>query len=211
MPHNEWLETGADLGIIGLVIVLATIFLTLMGGAKALLHMNSPSQRWMMIGLLSSLVALTIAECFSVGLRITGVPLVYFTIIGLIWGLSTPVSGGWQYKISRNRLISALVLIGSIAICACLLPENSRRDFAAARAMYDINSALEVDNVNLAHKLANRCYEDRLSPGRKLSGLQQKTQTYLQTAEILQNQYARRLEACKTSQTPSTILQKQNE
>ncbi len=206
--HNEWLETGADLGIVGLVIVLAAILLTLMGGAKALAHMNSPSQRWMMIGLLSSLVALTVAECFSVGLRITGVPLVYFTIIGLIWSLSTPTSEGWQHRVARNRTISTLVLIFSIAI-GLFVAENSRRDFAAARAMYDINNALDVDNINLAHKLADRSYEDRLSPARKLSALQQKTQTYLRTAEILQNQYLRRLEACRTSQTQSTILRKQ--
>ncbi|MFQ5414342.1 MAG: O-antigen ligase family protein, partial [Phycisphaerae bacterium] len=88
--HNEWLEVMADLGSVGLVLLLAVLLLTLDAGMVAIDASPHASHRWALIGLMASLVALIVDACFDPGLRVSGVPTVFYGVLGLIWALARP-------------------------------------------------------------------------------------------------------------------------
>ncbi len=165
--HNEWLEIGANLGSLGLVLILAVLVLTLHAGRHALDNELPPGQRWVLIGLLGSLVGLIIEECFGNGLRVSGVPTAFYTTLGLLWALcrhDTTQSGLNQLvKSSAGRLVFGAVAVvlglGSVIV--------SQMDFDNARSTRRIESLLAEQDYEEAIAEGNRSVF-RLNPQRVL-------------------------------------------
>ncbi|NOX58131.1 MAG: hypothetical protein GXP29_04645 [Planctomycetes bacterium] len=208
--HSEWLEVAGTLGGIGLVLVLGSLMLAVLGGAKAIPDISDPVQKWVLIGLCSALVALVCEECFGVGLRITGLPFVFFTVVGLVWGLARPVPDSVPLFLSRHRWVRRLGALG-IAVLAMGAAEWSRRDFSAARSLFDIKTALSDSDWDEADRLSSNAFEYRLRPQRKLIALFQKIRSKLYSAEQLQRQYLRRLSIQSSGPPGNALLEKRTE
>ncbi|MHC4441276.1 MAG: O-antigen ligase family protein [Planctomycetota bacterium] len=114
--HNEWLEILADLGAVGFALMAIGLVLTFVSARKALLRMKDPADRWCTIGLLAALVAIVVEETGDVALRMAGLPVVFYGLIGIIWGMSRePDSGTAPVSRPPGRVVRVVALIAAIA------------------------------------------------------------------------------------------------
>ncbi|MCP4592707.1 MAG: hypothetical protein GY842_18385 [bacterium] len=176
--HNEWLEVWAELGSVGLVLTIGALLLTLCAGAVAIRSLHSITARWVLTGLLGALVGLIVAELSGVGLRGTGLPPIYYTVIGVIWAFARVEgcgSGNAWYRRSLVRSGAALgitvLAIGSAYICV--------RDFQAARADFEASRAMEDLDWERALPLSKTARSYRLSPQRRLEAQSRQVAHYL--------------------------------
>ncbi|GJM25289.1 MAG: hypothetical protein DHS20C16_17040 [Phycisphaerae bacterium] len=204
--HGEWLEVASDLGGIGLVLLLGALFLAVYGGTNAIPNINDSTSRWMLIGMSAALAALIVEECFNVGLQVVGLPFVFFTVLGLVWALARPLPDAVVAHIARRRSLSWMIVVAAFVFGLGAL-EYSRRDFDAARSLYDLNGALAESDWSQAALLSRTAYTDRLRPQRKLTALIQKIASQLYVAEQLQVQYVRRLRIQASAPQPDPDLE----
>ncbi len=203
--HNEWLEVGADLGAVGVTLVLGSLGLTLWAAMGALRKLTHPFLRWTLAALLASLVALVIEETADVGLRIAGVPTVFYTVLGLVWALSAIPA------VSRRRWFQ----VGP-ALCRCaggggllvgtLVLWATTSDFRGARAYQEVSTALQRRDFDRAAVLAKRATEHRLSPQRRLEALERQCSTHLYIAREYQLSSLDRYAKSATTDPPNAHL-----
>lgn len=183
--HSEWLEVLADLGAVGLVLVLGALGLTLLAGHAALQNCHTQKARWYLIGLLSSLVALIAEECTGVGLRVSGVPTVYYTIIGLIWACGVrddqaDALPAWMTQRPRRNTAGVVALIfGLIALAL------SQQDWSAARQSFRAETAFAEGDIETALSRATAA-TTRLNPQRALTNFFRLSEAHLRAAQMLQ-------------------------
>lgn len=207
--HNEWLEVGADLGVVGMVLIGGGLILTLYAGGLAVGRRRGPD-RWVLIGLLAALVASIVAESTGVALRLEGFALIFYALIGLIWVMSGDEQT-WPDAISRRRWASAGACIGAIALCLLFL-EMGRRDFAAARASAGAETASSQGRPAEAVNLLQSSVDLRLRPIRRLAAMRQLAAAHLEAADQLQAQCFRRLSmAAQGGGADSSLLQLANQ
>lgn len=184
--HNEWLEVMADLGAVGLVLIVSVLLLTLRAGAQALNDLESPpGQRWVLVGLLASLVALAASESFGVGLRVAGVPTYFYSIMGLIWAFARRDPSPLVEAISRSGWRRALGGATALALAGAALP-LTHADFKDARNAHRVEQLIRDDALDEAVKLASLSV-NRLNPQRRLEGLYRLGETHMLVARVLQS------------------------
>ena len=203
--HSEWLEVLADLGSIGFVLISAVLVLTLRAGMLALMARPPPGQRWALIGLLGALVGLIVEESFSVGLRVTGVPTMFYTVLGLIWALSGTGTTSPVGRLPRGGPIRKGVglLVCGLGLAAMIA---SQLDFTAARNLYRITRELDENRLDRATELAERSTA-QLSPQRALENLAMSSEAELRAALLLQSRATDRLRRAATGDLSSGRLQ----
>lgn len=202
--HNEWLETLADLGSIGIVLLGAALFLTFQAGMAALDSARSAGDRWVLIGLMSGLVGLLVEETFSVGLRVSGVPTLFYTLIGLIWAMAGRRSMALVKRLSAGRVtrVATGVAAGLAGLTAIVLSQN---DFNAARNMYKAEQAITDERFEDAIRLAEAS-QDRLSPQRALVNLYRLTEAEMLAARAVQDRAREREIRARESDIPNQAL-----
>lgn len=90
--HNELFEIFAEIGLVGGVTFVGG-FLATLAAASALLRTNlSPERRWLLMGLVAGVIALLADSMFGVGLRLPGVPAVFYTLLGALWAICRSIS-----------------------------------------------------------------------------------------------------------------------
>ncbi len=205
--HNEWIEVMADLGSVGIVLVVAVLLLTLRAGMVALRTLPSRADRWAMVGLLGSLVGLVVEESSGVGLRVSGVGILFYSVIGLIWALSGRQNAGLRYSLSMTRVRRGVTGVAGVMLGLTVLV-IARQDFAAARNVYSSAEALRAgtyDGVDEAIRLASQG-TNRLNPQRALTGLYQLSETHRVKAQILQDRAADRGRRAYETEPPNQRL-----
>ncbi len=182
--HNEWLEVMANLGSIGIALIATALLLTLAAGEATLATAPPSSQRWALIGLMGALVGLIAEEALGVGLRTGGLPLVFFTVVGLIWALGGQASVRSERRVrvgGARRWVLGLTGIGLGLSCLAL----ARQDFVAARNGFLMGESFYTENLDETIRLAERATR-RLSPQRALTHLFRLSEAHLRAAEFLQ-------------------------
>lgn len=174
--HNEWLEVLADLGAVGAVLVLAVLALTLIGLNNALRN-ASGEHRWCLIGIAGSLAGLAVSECAGVGLRVSEVPVVFYTILGLAWGAGMRESARlpmWCAAVPwRGVGLGVASVIAGVAAMVV-----SRIDFQAARTSFEAQRLVASSDLDKALETVDRGVW-RLSPQRSLVGRFQTAECYV--------------------------------
>lgn len=182
--HNEWLEVLTDLGAIGGLLVLGVFLATLAGGIRAI-RQRDWAERWPLIGLLSSMVGMMVAECFGVGLRVAEVPSLFYTVLGLTWAAAAGAGGEsplLQYAASTpNRRIFAGALGGILGLSSLAL---AQQDFEAARNAYRAVEASRRGEHEAAVDFASAALL-RLSPQRVLENTYRVAEANLRASERL--------------------------
>jgi hypothetical protein len=178
--HNEWLETLVDLGLVGTILVVAVLALTFIGVHYSLRNGDS-EHRWCLIGLAGSLVGLAVEECAGVGLRVSEVPVAFYTVLGLTWAGAISV----RFKVIEWTSRAAWRGVGPGVVClAAALGTMSitQLDFRSARSSFDIQQYLSQGKSDEALQLAERGLW-RLSPQRALMNRYQLAETYVRWGE----------------------------
>jgi hypothetical protein len=85
--HNEWLETLADLGAVGIALVAVGYGVTFWACRQVIGRQGLSLQGWCAIGLVASVAAVMLEEATDVGLRMPGLPVVWYTVLGLAWAM----------------------------------------------------------------------------------------------------------------------------
>ncbi len=190
--HNEWLEVWADLGIVGLALVLSAMGLTLIAGYRALPNMDNKLKRGMLITLMAVLIALIVEECADNALRVAGLPIVFYTVIGLIWALARESGTDEVHRVvplGMPRPVAGLIaIIVGIAVAGAGVV-----DFQAARDQFEIETALLQKDGARVERMAVRATSGRLSPQRRLEAIERRCAAELQMAQDHQAAYAARL------------------
>lgn len=182
--HNEWLETLADLGSVGFVLVIVGLALTIRAGMLAMAGLPS-RERWTLIGLMAALAAIAAEECFSPGLRVSGVPTVFYSLIGLIWAMSGSQVRSPLVRISRSRAARALFGVACVAFGGFVVVVN-HRDFSSALDEYSAEEHLRSGDLEKAIAAAERGSVARLNPQRALTSLAMLVQAHIRSAGMLQ-------------------------
>lgn len=156
--HNEWLEILADLGVVGFVLVGLALAATCWGGMVALQRARTDCERWTIFALLGSFVGIVVCEATDVGLRMPGLPLVYSTVLGLLWAATRERDGAERHARRFGGPIRAAGLAAGVIVCGATLA-ISARDWQGALADYSItrlSSKMEWDSaLNQAEIAAN--------------------------------------------------------
>ncbi len=182
--HSEWLETWVDLGSVGLVITLGCFALTFWAGVQALRRDSTRHQRWLLLGLLSSLVALITEECFDVALRVAGLPTIFYTVLGLTWAvIGSGRSSGPPAAAPKGRAMVRGLLTACVAALGLLVSTSALLDFQASRALYDFQEKLQQRQWAAATEDVEFARRYRLSPSRKLTAYYTQAWCHLRIAE----------------------------
>ncbi len=181
--HNEWLEVLADLGLVGFVLIVGAMFMTLRAGVLSL-RTSGPEDRWIMVGLLSAFVSLIVAETFGVGLRVSGVPTLFYTVLGLIWAGARQTSSSfvWQISATTQGRLSVGIVGGTVGLLSLVLMQQ---DFQAAQRGYKVEQYLDNGQYEEAVELAESS-TSQLNPQRALSGLLRVGEAHMLTAQKYQ-------------------------
>lgn len=178
--HNEWLEVLADLGLVGGILVAAVFILTLIGLNPAL-RSSDAEHRWCLIGLGGSLVGLAVEECAGVGLRVSEVPIAFYTVLGLTWAGATSDRSkllAWTPAAVWKGIGLGLVSIAA-GLCAML---TTQADFRSARSSYEIDRLLAQGKPDEALHIVERGLW-RLPAHRALFGRFQVAEAHVRWAE----------------------------
>jgi O-antigen ligase/tetratricopeptide (TPR) repeat protein len=206
--HSEYLEVAADLGSIGLVLWVAALGLTWLGAYRAIPEITVAGQRRALIALVAAHVGLCVAELFGVGLRLEGYPYVFYTVWGLVWALSRPATPHGLVFLGKRRILQPIVAAVAI-IVGLLMISVARSDYAAARAEYDTQAALQRVDYDAATALAQRAYRDRLAPQRRMSAGRRLVETHLRIAEAMRAEYYDRLRLAETQGVRDNVFAEQ--
>jgi O-antigen ligase/tetratricopeptide (TPR) repeat protein len=203
--HNEWLQVWADLGFVGLLLVLGALGMTVAAGSKALGSMPEGASRWLLIGLMATLVALVIEEGADTALRVAGLPVAFYTVIGLIWAIAS----GYQDRERGGGSISGSVRfvpgVGAILV-GTVLAWAAWGDFTSARAYFDLTETLQRREFEKASVLADRAVHGRLSPQRRLMAFERRCSTHLIIAESHRAMHLDRLRRAQLTDPPDPVL-----
>jgi len=188
--HNEWLETLADLGSVGLVLILGALCFTFVTGWTAMVATDDRTTRWCLIALMGALTALIVEECFGVGLRVSGVPTMYYSLIGLIWAFGSVGTGRHVARfatLGRGRVAAgaAAIVFGLTALVL------TQQDWSAARHASMAEAALTDGRIEEAILSAERA-TTRLNPQRALVNMFRLARARLSAAIKLQQRAADR-------------------
>lgn len=135
--HNEWLEILADLGAIGFAAIVTALGMTLWAGVRGFIQATDPARKWCLLGLVVSLIAIVVEEFADVALRMPGLPIIFYTVIGLIWAMSLPPHflrasglGSWPGRLLPNWS-RPLVLLGVLMAAGGMI-SAAQRDWRSA-------------------------------------------------------------------------------
>jgi O-antigen ligase len=182
--HNEWLETLADLGLIGLVLLTAAVVLTFRAGMVTLRAGPPSGVQWVLLGLMGALFGLVVEASFGVGLRVAGVPTMFYTVLGLIWAASTYRMNGLTYHLSRTRgRRLAAAVVGGVA--GLILLATVQQDFRAARHSHQADIAFFNGEYDRAIELASDA-PNQLNPQRAMTDLYRLGEAHLRRGQRFQ-------------------------
>lgn len=142
--HNEWLEILCDLGAAGFALVSTALGLTFWAAGLALKRMTDRADRVCLLGLVGALAALIAEEATSLGLHKPVIPLLFFTIIGLIWAMARSTeTHPWRETApapgSVSRTAGLVAGLASAGVAAWLVIG----DWHGARAAYRAAELIE--------------------------------------------------------------------
>lgn len=203
--HNEWLETCADLGPIGLTLILGALVMTVVAGFRALPGLPNDMWRWTLAAMMASLVAIAVEECADTGLRIAGLPTVFHSLLGLIWALSNEPRPSPVGASSRGPLSRGLIGGGS-GVLAMVVLWAAMGDFRSARASFDVLPALHQRAFDEAVQNAELATRYRLSPQRRLAAFEGLCRTNLYVAREYQTESLGRHAKAHAAQPPDAQL-----
>lgn len=205
--HNEWLEILADLGIVGFCLIAVVLAATFCSAVVAAREALSARDRGLAIGLGAAFVALVVAEATGPGLRRPGLPVVFYTVVGLIWAQARAVRPPRRYIRRMGRGASWAGLAAGLAM-SWFLAVAAERDWKGALAEASAGTALSKQRWDESMILADQSGRWRLSVEDRVVAAHDFNLAAYQAARYYWEQMGRMLQRLGPSGTPpSNILE----
>ncbi len=143
--HSLYLETFAELGLVGLVLIVALVGLPLAVGLRRLSEV-SEEQRMLLAGAIAACAAFAVAAALEWVWELTVVPVAFLLLTAAILGL--PSKRKAANPPSRKPRVFAVVLAvgGLIAIAIPIAGASAIRDSQAEVRSQDLSAALDKAN-----------------------------------------------------------------
>lgn len=201
--HCEWLEVMAELGVVGVLLIGSVIYLTLRTAVRR--SADSNADRSIVVGLFGGFAALLVEESVGNGLRVCEVPVVFFTVLGLLWAVCRSGDPApWVSQVITPKTRPALGVAGIIVAAAVLVV--TQHDFHAARNAFQTDEFLQKGDDETAVRLASLA-TDRLSPQRVLINLFRLSNAQVIAAERMASRAADRDRRAREGATPNPRMQ----
>jgi hypothetical protein len=127
--HNELFEVFTELGLVLGVLFVAGHVATVLAGFTLIRANLSAQRRWMLTGLVASVVGLLADSMFGVGLRLPGMPALFFTLLGALWAASRSVSREAGPALAtphqRSAAVARRYVTAIVSFAAALLALNA--------------------------------------------------------------------------------------
>jgi len=166
--HNEWIEILAELGLIGLALAAVGLAATWACGAMAMHRARQPGDRWLCFGLLAGFGAIVVCEATDVGLRMPGLPAIFYTTIGLIWALYRAERPKGETTAAIHPIGRTAVLVGAV-IAGGTVMAVANKDWQGALADREVTPLMERGQWEQALERAEEARHGRLSVEARLS------------------------------------------
>lgn len=203
--HSEYLEVFADLGVVGLILFAGALGLTFRAVMLALPALPTARCRWSLILLTSAWLGLAVEEALGVGLRLPGVPTLFYTLWGLIWAMSYTRDRSPVSVLQRTPLRRGLVL-GVGLLLAVPTAELARRDFAAACGQSEAIEHAEALRWDEAIARSDYAAAWRLPPQRRLVAVDRQVTVRLYAARHDYDQAMGRMQRAYQTSPPDARL-----
>lgn len=174
--HNEWLQILAELGAIGIALYATAIGLTLWSVGLALKREDRGPPKWLLLALAAGLIGIMVEELSNVGLRRPGLPVVFYTVLGLIWAACRTDAQPWSSSQSSR---SPAVRAGGLLVLLALSVAGSGlafRDWQGARAEYQAMMAVQDEDWDEGIRHGETAATARLETQDRIGGLYQMVQ-----------------------------------
>lgn len=172
--HNELFEVFTEIGLIGGLTFVGG-FLATLAAASALLQANlSPERRWLLYGLVAGVIGLMADAMFGVGLRLPGVPAVFYTLIGVLWSASRAMSRRRPTAVEQTESWLHRLVLRRYGVAACALVAAMTagwlavRNWSGARELHAAETALTKRDFYQAVARADTAEARLLDPVRRL-------------------------------------------
>lgn len=207
--HNEMFEIFAEIGLVGGVTWVGGMVATAYAGLRILRFRRGGPRYWHAVALLAAFIGLLADAMFSAGMRLPGLPTVFWTIVGLIWanaratarehleGVADLLDSRDHPRTVRTTFAGAACIVAGLTLgwCGWMNLQGVRAEAESVRAARSHDAARVIEAASQAQALL-------LDPVRRLLAQDRSTAAHLQnarqaTAECLAVQRA-------TSDTPQT-------
>ncbi len=174
--HNEFFEVFAEIGLLGGLLLVAGYVATFVAGGACLHEQAGRDRCWIRTALLASLAGLLTDGLLGPGLRLSVVPLVHYTILGLIWAECREATrrpetdraartAAWMQGLLRRRyVVAAAATVGAIVLLVL-----AQRNWLGVLGEYDAQRALDGGSPSAARQLAAPAAAQLLDPVRQLA------------------------------------------
>ncbi|MBK9118526.1 MAG: O-antigen ligase family protein [Phycisphaerales bacterium] len=159
-PHNELFHVLAEIGLIGGLTYVGGLVATAFAVGAALRRTRG-ADRWGLLAATGALVTLLGDALTGAALRLPGVPILFFTLLGIVWALSSDAAvrpSGPTPALGRIRLAGILALLAGLATAGLAwqnwagvraevraMRAEERGDFATAATAYRVAQARLID------------------------------------------------------------------
>ncbi|NLX13100.1 MAG: O-antigen ligase family protein [Phycisphaerales bacterium] len=181
--HNEWLQVLAELGAVGFALIATALGITFWCVLLTLHRPMTRADKWCLLGLTATLTAIIVEECFNVAMRKPGLPIFFYTVIGLLLAFcrdslvpSLVVPRKHGQPLRWVVLLAGLFVVWAIA-------SASWQDWQGALAHTQAVDKAEQENWNQAFRHFETASSDRFCIEDRLAAFQGKVFTAYRAAE----------------------------
>lgn len=173
--HNEMFEVFAEIGLIGGVTWVGGMVATAYAALRALRFRRNSRAYWPSVAMLATFIGLLADSMFSAGMRLPGLPAIFWTVVGLIWADARAVAREHLASVTdvldareRPRTLrtigAGLACIGASASLAVAAWNNLLGVQAEARSV----RAARSGNQTEVYQFPARAHLQLLDPVRRL-------------------------------------------
>jgi O-antigen ligase len=207
--HSELFEVFAEIGLVGGVTFVAGYLATIVAASALLRTSLSPERRWLLLGLVASVIALLVDALFGVALRLPGTPAVFYTLVGGLWAACRSVSKhradehGITQAWIRNMMLRRYGLSVVSLMLALAAVWLALRNWSGVCAEYSGEVAYGSGQYDAAASRARTAQTELLDPVRQLIARKRAVDSEFAGAYVAHQQAVAAIERYQTDQATS--------
>lgn len=144
--HSLYMETFAELGIIGLLLIVGFVLAPFAFGVKRLLR-ASGDERILLAGALAACAAFASAAALEWVWELTVLPVAFLLLVAAVVARRTPASEDERGGVAPRFMLAGVALAGMVAVAIPMASASALRDSQAEVRAQDLGAALDQANA----------------------------------------------------------------
>lgn len=185
--HNELFEVFTEIGLIGGVTYVGAWIGTLAAGLALLRAKASDRQRWVILGMVTSVAALLADAMFSRSLRLPGPPALLSVLTGCLWAACRWETARWVIPRATPSRVAPWLRAAVCGLAACGAAATAWagvRNWSAVQAELHAEQCVRSGRAAEALDAARQAERGLLDPVRRLLARERIVRILLETARV---------------------------